>query len=261
MFETVWGKIENLFGNGGGTIANTISFIGNVIGVGLGVALNIGLNFIEMFLNTVVVVINGVLDVFNGMITFLTGVFSGNWSLAWEGLVQIFSGIFGTIAGICETVLGGVKSSINAVIGGINSISVDIPEWVPGVGGQKYQPSIPLLATGTENWTGGLAMIHDAGAEIVDLPQGARVYPHDKSIAMAFNAGREHQVIKREPKLAPVVETGGNRTQNNNQKTEKSISVTIPKFADQIIIRETADAHEVMKYFASEIDKMAGNMA
>ena len=55
--------------------------------------------------------------------------------------------------------------------------------------------------------------------------------------------------------------TGGSRTQNNNQKTERSINITIPKFAEQIIIRETADAHEVMKYFASEIDKMAGNMA
>ena len=261
LVSTVWGRIENLFSDGGGTIGQTINLIGSILAAGLGVSLNIALTVIETFIGTACVLINGILDVFNGVITFLTGVFSGNWSLAWEGIVQIFSGVFGTIAGICETILGSVKSTINAVVGGINSISVDVPDWVPGVGGQHYQPSIPMLATGTENWTGGLAMIHDAGAEIVDLPQGARVYPHDKSIAMAFNAGREHQAIKREPKLAPVVETGGNRTQNNNQKTEKIINVTIPKFAEQIIIRETADAHEVMKYFASEIDKMAGNMA
>ena len=120
-----------------------------------------------------------------------------------------------------------------------------------------------MLAGGTDSWPGGLAMIHDAGAEIVDLPRGARVYPHDKSLAMAFNAGREHQVIKRGPALATATAaaTGGSRTQNNNQKTERSINITIPKFAEQIIIKETADAQEVMKYFASEIDKMAGNMA
>lgn len=263
LVSLAWGRIENIFGDGGGVVGKTVSFIATVLIAGLGATLNIALSIIEMFVNAACVIINGILDVFDGVITFLRGAFTGNWSLAWEGVVQIFSGIFGTIAGICETVLGGVRASINAVIGGINSISVDVPEWVPGVGGQHYQPSIPMLAGGTDSWPGGLAMIHDAGAEIVDLPRGARVYPHDKSLAMAFNAGREHQVIKRGPALATATTatTGGSRTQNNNQKTERSINITIPKFAEQIIIKETADAQEVMKYFASEIDKMAGNMA
>ncbi len=269
-FSAIWEKAQgvfarmvSLFGDSGGAIGKTVSFIATVLIAGLGATLNIALSIIEMFVNAACVIINGILDVFDGVITFLRGAFTGNWSLAWEGVVQIFSGIFGTISGICETVLGGVRASINAVIGGINSISVDVPEWVPGVGGQHYQPSIPMLAGGTDSWPGGLAMIHDAGAEIVDLPRGARVYPHDKSLAMAFNAGREHQVIKRGPALATATAatTGGSRTQNNNQKTERSINITIPKFAEQIIIKETADAQEVMKYFASEIDKMAGNMA
>lgn len=274
LVSLAWSQIESLFNDGGGTVGKVVRALAAVLAVGMGlqlklfvagidVTLNIALSIIEMFVNAACVIINGILDVFDGVITFLRGAFTGNWSLAWEGVVQIFSGIFGTIAGICETVLGGVRASINAVIGGINSISVDVPEWVPGVGGQHYQPSIPMLAGGTDSWPGGLAMIHDAGAEIVDLPRGARVYPHDKSLAMAFNAGREHQVIKRGPALATATTatTGGSRTQNNNQKTERSINITIPKFAEQIIIKETADAQEVMKYFASEIDKMAGNMA
>ena len=84
----------------------------------------------------------------------------------------------------------GIKSAINAVIGGINSVSVTVPDWVPGIGGQQYQPSIPMLAKGTDNWQGGTAMIHDAGAEIVDLPAGSRVIPHDKSLQNEYARGK-----------------------------------------------------------------------
>ena len=47
-----------------------------------------------------------------------------------------------------------------------------------------------MLYKGTDNWQGGTAMIHDRGAEIVDLPRGTRVYPHDESIKKAFIDGK-----------------------------------------------------------------------
>ena len=66
---------------------------------------------------------------------------------------------------------------------------MDIPQWVPGVGGNHFGLNIPMLYTGTERWRGGPAMIHDRGAEIVDLPGGSRVIPHDQSIRAAYNMG------------------------------------------------------------------------
>jgi hypothetical protein len=45
--------------------------------------------------------------------------------------------------------------------------------------------SMPQFATGTDNAPGGLARINEKGGEIVNLPSGAQVIPHDVSMAMA----------------------------------------------------------------------------
>ena len=185
-------------------------------------------------LSVIGTVINGIITVISGIIDFIVGVFTGNWALAWQGVVEIFSGIFGTIAGICETILGSVKEIINAIIGSINSISVDIPDWVPHFGGQHYQPSIPMLAAGTDNWPGGMAMIHDAGAEVVNLPQGTQVIPHDKSLKSEYERGKKD---------------GG------------QASINIAKIADSVIIREDADIDKIAKQIVDKIQSYAMNSA
>jgi hypothetical protein len=44
--------------------------------------------------------------------------------------------------------------------------------------------SMPQFASGTDSAPGGLARINELGGEIVDLPNGSRVIPHDLSMAM-----------------------------------------------------------------------------
>ena len=44
-------------------------------------------------------------------------------------------------------------------------------------------------AKGTSNWAGGLTEINERGGELIDLPRGTRIYPHDKSVTMAFDEG------------------------------------------------------------------------
>lgn len=135
--------------------------------------------------------INGIIDTASSLIDFVSGVFAEAWSSAWQGIVDAFSSIFGGIEGIASGVLDGIRAAINAVIDGINSISVDIPDWVPQFGGQHFGLDIPHLYTGTMNWVGGPAVINDRyGGEIVDLPSGARVIPHDQSVNQAYNMGR-----------------------------------------------------------------------
>lgn len=145
--------------------------------------------FVAAF-NIIGIVIGSSLSVLGGLIDFITGVFTGNWTLAWQGVYEIFSNIFGGLVGIAKSVVAGIRAAINSVIAGINNVSFTAPEWTPGVGGKSFGPlNIPMLATGTDNWQGGPAVIHDAGAEIVDLPSGTRVIPHDKSMREAFNSG------------------------------------------------------------------------
>ena len=67
--------------------------------------------------------INMITNVLTGIINFIVGVFTGNWQRAWDGIVQIFSGIWEGVKGIVEGALNGVIDIINGVIGGINSMA------------------------------------------------------------------------------------------------------------------------------------------
>lgn len=39
-------------------------------------------------------------------------------------------------------------------------------------------------ASGTSSWSGGWTEINEHGGEIIDLPQGTRIYPHATTMAM-----------------------------------------------------------------------------
>lgn len=186
--------------------------------------------------NTITSVISGVLTVLDGLITFISGVFTGNWRQAWEGMKTIFSGAFGSLAELCKAPLNAVIGIINGAIAGINQIGITIPDWVPGMGGKAFSiniPAIPMLYKGTDNWKGGMAMIHDRGGEIVDLPRGSRVYPHDKSVEMARQEG----------------ERNGN----------KPIRVIIQKLADKIEVRSDEDIDRIAEALAYKLKKIAFN--
>ncbi|BAB54399.1 hypothetical protein [Mesorhizobium japonicum] len=56
-----------------------------------------------------------------------------------------------------------------------------------------FIPKLFGFAGGTDFAPGGLARINEQGGEIVDLPRGSRVIPHDVSMRMAANANRPAQ--------------------------------------------------------------------
>ena len=191
---------------------------------------------ISAAVDTISSIISGVMTVFDGLITFITGVFTGNWRQAWEGVGSIFQGIFETSAAICKAPMNAIIGIINGAISGINKLGLTIPEWVPGIGGQSFKinvPTIPMLYKGTDNWRGGAAVIHDRGGEIVDLPKGSRVYPHDKSVEMARKEGARNG--------------------------SASIQITIQKLADKIEVRSDEDIDRIAEALAYKLKKVALN--
>lgn len=121
-------------------------------------------------------IINDVKTILGGLIDFITGVFTGNWSKAWEGVKSIFSGIVSGIGNIFKTPINSIISGINSFLNGLNKIK--IPDWVPGVGGRGFHiPTIPMLASGGEILSSGAAIVGEAGAELIELPKGAKVKP------------------------------------------------------------------------------------
>ena len=113
-------------------------------------------------------ILEGIKTVFDGLIAFITGVFTGNWSQAWEGVKQIFGGAFGALVGLLKTPVNAVIALINKAISGINGLGLDIPDWVPIIGGKSFHisiPEIPMLAKG--GFTDGVSIAGEAGREAV----------------------------------------------------------------------------------------------
>ena len=113
-------------------------------------------------------IISAVQSIFQGLMNFITGVFTGNWSQAWSGVVQTLGGIFEGIIAVVKAPINAVIGLINGAIGALNKISVKIPDWVPGVGGQNFGvniPTISYLATG--GFTDGISIAGEAGTEAV----------------------------------------------------------------------------------------------
>lgn len=114
---------------------------------------------------------NSIRDTLNGVIDFVRGVFTGDWERAWNGVVEIFSGIFGGIVNAVRVPFRAVAGIINAIIDAVNSISIDIPDWVPVVGGAHFGlnlPHIPYLAEGGVVRRGS-AIVGEAGPELMTV--------------------------------------------------------------------------------------------
>lgn len=125
-------------------------------------------------LQSIANIVSNVMQIFQGLIDFITGVFTGNWSQAWEGIKSIFSGAVGGLGEIIKAPLRAVVSAVNTVIGGLNKLK--IPDWVPGLGGKGINiPMIPGFAKGT-NRTPSTFIAGENGPELITDAANRKVF-------------------------------------------------------------------------------------
>ena len=114
--------------------------------------------------------IDAIKRVFHGFIDFIAGVFTGDWSRAWNGVKDIFGGVFDSFTGLAKAPLNAVISLINGVFSGLGNIK--IPKWVPKIGGQSFSMAqIPYLAHGG-HVLNGQAIVGEAGPELLSNSGG-----------------------------------------------------------------------------------------
>lgn len=110
-------------------------------------------------------VVDGVKQVFIGLMNFITGVFTGDWRKAWEGVKKIFQGVMDGLWAVVKAPLNLIIDGINKLIDGLNKIKVDVPGWVEDVTGYSAFgisiPRIPRLAKGGLAYGPTLAMVGD----------------------------------------------------------------------------------------------------
>lgn len=78
----------------------------------------------------------------------------------------------------------GGAGGIGSLFGGGAGGSGSVPTWSSGLGAGTGGLSFPMFAGGTDSAPGGPAIVNEKGGEILDLPSGTRVIPHDVSMAM-----------------------------------------------------------------------------
>lgn len=154
------------------SIITVIVGIGSVVIPTLLSVFNAGFAAITSLLNGLLTIVSPILEglknLFNGLVTFITGVFTGNWTAAWNGVVQALGGAFKAVVGVVKAPINAAIALINSAIRAINGLSVSIPDWVPGVGGKTFSaniPTIPMLAKG--GFTNGPSIAGEAGQEAV----------------------------------------------------------------------------------------------
>lgn len=85
-------------------------------------------------------------DILKGVIDFIVGVFTGDWTKAWQSVTEIFRGIWNNIVAIIESAINFIIDGINLLISALNTIHFEIPDWVPLIGGKSFGISIPLVS-------------------------------------------------------------------------------------------------------------------
>ena len=149
---------------------------------------------------------DGVVSVFNNVVNWIKQAWSdiGDffrrlWTNIANGFVNVINGI---ITGF-ESFINFFVKGLNMIIGGMNKISFDVPDWVPGIGGKKFGFNIgyisevqfgriPTLAEGGQVENGQLFIAREAGAELVGNIGGkTSVANNDQIIEGISNGVRE----------------------------------------------------------------------
>ena len=151
---------------------------------------------------------NGLATVLSGLIQFITGVFSGNWAQAWEGIKSVFSGAWDALTSIVKGVINGIIGIINGAIAGLNSIK--IPDWVPVVGGKGVNiPQLPTFARGTAR-TPSTFIAGEKGPELITNAPGMTVYTAERTQKILESSNRAAAAVKSAPAAMQVGGGGGN---------------------------------------------------
>ncbi len=175
--------------------------------------------------------------------------FVGFLSSCWEniklsvgnfifGIKQAFITGFGALVGIVKAPINGIIGLVNGAINAINGISVDIPEWIPGIGGKHFGmalPNIPMLAKG--GFTNGISIAGEAGTEaVLSFDPSVR----SQNLSYWAKAGR----------MLGAIPDGVNPLESSHQNNSLNMGDIV--FSPKIQITGNADKNDIITAIKSE---------
>ena len=127
------------------------------------------------------------LKIFQGLIDFLTGVFTGDWSLAWQGIKEIVQGTIDRITDLWNGLKDLIQAPIKAVVNVEKKVYGDDKGWNPltGIAGM-----IGKHANGTNYYKGGYTWVGEHGPELMRLPGGTQIKTNSQSEKIANGSSK-----------------------------------------------------------------------
>ena len=121
-----WEKIKEFFQGGIDWLVGKGEWVHKMFGDLLGGVYDSFVNILQNILNVFDNGFKMFKSILDGIILFIKGVFTGNWKQAWEGLVQIFSGVFNGLVGIVKNVLGIIWNLVKSVALTVAQVTVEL---------------------------------------------------------------------------------------------------------------------------------------
>ncbi len=222
VFTTIFDSIADKVGS-------VISFVSSRMG------------FVHEVFDTVVPLLGDILSTAWKVIDPILDIAVGAFMMLWK----VVEFVFPTVKGVIETVWEVIKPIVEGIAEGLETIASGW-DWLVGkVTGETNDEtnssgsSIGKNAFGTDNWRGGLTVVGEKGAELVDLPKGSRILPN-KTSARLMSEDKGFKV----PSSTVV-----NKTENKSS----SVVVNIPKLAETIVVREDIDIDKIGEKLAEHL--------
>ena len=172
---------------------------------GIGKIASVGFELLVSLVQKLPEALTEILGGIGGIVSDILKAFGFDEGLG-KGLTEIWDNIWNMIKGVINTVIGGingmisaVESAINFVIDAINTLSWEIPDWVPWIGGETFGFDIP----------------HVGFYKIPELAEGAVIQPNNPFLAVlgdqtsGTNIEAPLDTIKQA--LSEVMITGGDQ--------------------------------------------------
>ena len=196
-------------------------------------------------------IFNDIKQIFSGLIDFVTGIFSGDWQKAWNGIVNTFSGIFSALAdaakaplnlviGFINGLITGIQSGVNAIVRTINRLNFKVPDWVPGIGGEEFGPNLTPVSL----------------SKVPYLAQGGYVKPNTPQLAMIGDNKHQGEVVAPEDKLLEMAQKAADMASSAELLAEAiSILKQILRILETLDLDIQLDGKSLKKYVVDKINE------
>lgn len=198
-------RVQDAFSKLWGVVGPIIKLIGDMMATVLCDAIQAAADTIGPILDGIASAINFIADVLQGVIDFVTAVVHGDWEGAWNALGNVATTIMNALKGVIDSIKGAIDGVISKV--GEAKKALESLGSGPAVGGLH---GVGRNASGTTNWCGGWTTVGESGPELMNLPRGTQIIPHEASLNRVGGGG-----------------------------------ISIAKLADQIVVREDADIERI----------------